>query len=140
MYVRAGVSDHTFDERFVDIVHVKDSLERTFATRYVQLSPLFSLNRLINLFQCHEHFRHRRGHQAVGLTAQGQGYQAYHLGGEGSQEEARGAAVNVSSSSLSSFLSLCPCPCLCPLRPRHVPFCLPAPPPKIDYCMHSVFL
>ena len=105
---RAGVVVHR--EKHIggfDIVHVKDSLDRTFATRYVH-SVIFSRsNKFMLPCQCHQHFRHRRRHQALDIFTQGQGYQTYHFRGEGCQEKKSGGVVNSPKYCSFSFLRLC---------------------------------
>ena len=93
---RAGVIVHR--EKHIggfDIVHVKDSLDRTFATRYVHSVVVFFTTTIsCYLLQCHQHFRHRRRHQALDIFAQGQGYQTYYFRGERCQEKKSRGAVN----------------------------------------------
>ena len=104
---RAGVIVHR--EKHIggfDIVHVKDSLDRTFATRYVYLI-VFHSDKLMLLPQCHQHFCHRRRHQALDIFTQGQRYQAYHIRGERCQEKKSGGAVKYSSFSFPHLSSVC---------------------------------
>ena len=101
---RAGVIVHR--ERHVggfDIVHIKDTLDRTFATRYVAFS-WFSLLQSHVTVQCYQHLRHWGRHQALDILTQGQGYQTHYFRGERCQEKKSGGTVN-SLKVLFIFLS-----------------------------------
>ena len=106
---RSGVIVHR--EKHIgdfDIVHVRDALDRTFATRYV--SYLFLLLKYGGLMgmQSVQHLRHRRGHQALDIIAEGQGYQAHHRrGARRAQEAAHGGPVSDTASRLPPPVHMC---------------------------------
>ena len=55
-----------------------------------------------------QHLRHRRGHQALDIIAEGQGYQAHHRrGARRAQEAARGGPVSDTASRLPPPVHMC---------------------------------
>jgi hypothetical protein len=89
-----------------DIVHVKDVLDRTFATRSV--SELFYLEKpslmTLRLVQIDQYLRHRRWTETMDFVAKGQGCQIDHLRGERPKKEGQGAGVKGYKTFLFLFL------------------------------------